>query len=146
MFFGAALELEITESVIMENGGRSVAVLKEIRNHGVNVVIDDFGTGYCSLSYLTQLPVTSLKIDRSFVVKLLEGPESIAIVSSIITLAHALKLRVVAEGIETMEQARLLRLLACDEAQGYLYSRPVPAAEIETLLAAGCLLPSAEPA
>ena len=143
---GAALELEITESVIMENVDRSVAVLKEIRNHGVNVVIDDFGTGYCSLSYLTQLPVTSLKIDRSFVIKLLEGPESIAIVSSIITLAHALKLRVVAEGIETMEQARLLRLLACDEAQGYLYSRPVPAAEIETLLAAGSLLPSAEPA
>ena len=142
---GAALELEITESVIMEHVERSVAVLQDIRNHGVKVVIDDFGTGYCSLSYLTQLPVTSLKIDRSFVIKLLEGPESIAIVSSIITLAHALKLKVVAEGVETMEQARLLRLLACDEAQGYLYSRPVPASAIETLLAAGCLLPSAEP-
>lgn len=130
----AELELEITESVIMDDVERNIAALTEVRGVGVTVSIDDFGTGYCSLSYVAKLPVTSLKIDRSFVVGMTSGPEGLAIVSSIIALAHALRLTVVAEGVETEEQARLLRLLGCDEAQGFLFFRPVPASEIVGLL------------
>ena len=122
----AGLELEITESVIMEDVKRSIATLKAIRAMGVTVAIDDFGTGFSSLSYLARLPVDTLKIDRSFVVDMTLAPEGLALVSTIIGLAHALKLKVVAEGVETEEQSRLLRLLSCDETQGYLFSRPVP--------------------
>jgi diguanylate cyclase (GGDEF)-like protein len=131
---GASLELEITESMIMEQVDRSIAALKQIRALGVSVAIDDFGTGYCSLSYVAKLPVNSLKIDRAFIVGMTEGPDGLAIVSSIIALAHSLKLKVVAEGVETEEQEQQLRLLACDEAQGYLFSRPVPFEGIEALL------------
>lgn len=120
------LELEITESLIMEDVNRNIASLNEIRALGVTIAIDDFGTGFSSLSYLAKLPVDTLKIDRSFVVDMTVGPEGLALVSTIISLAHALKLKVVAEGVETEEQARLLRLLNCDEMQGYLFSRPVP--------------------
>jgi diguanylate cyclase (GGDEF)-like protein/PAS domain S-box-containing protein len=130
----AALELEITESMIMEQVDRSIAALRQIRALGVTVAIDDFGTGYCSLSYVAKLPVTSLKIDRAFIVGMTEGPEGLAIVSSMIALAHSLKLKVVAEGVETAEQERLLRLLGCDEAQGYLFSQPVPFVGMEELL------------
>jgi EAL domain-containing protein (putative c-di-GMP-specific phosphodiesterase class I) len=100
----------------------------------VSVAIDDFGTGYCSLSYVAKLPVNSLKIDRTFIVGMTEGSDGLAIVSSMIALAHSLKLKVVAEGVETEEQERQLRLLACDEAQGYLFSRPVPYEAIDKLL------------
>jgi diguanylate cyclase (GGDEF)-like protein/PAS domain S-box-containing protein len=131
---GAALELEITESMIMEQVDRTIEALKRIRACGVSVAIDDFGTGYCSLSYIAKLPVTSLKIDRAFILGMSEGPEGLAIVSSIIALAHSLKLKVVAEGVETEEQARLLQRLACDEAQGFLFSRPLPFEAIEELL------------
>jgi EAL domain-containing protein (putative c-di-GMP-specific phosphodiesterase class I) len=93
---------------------------------GVRIAIDDFGTGFPSLSYLAKLPVDTLKIDRSFVTDLVDGPEGLALVSTIITLAHSLRLKVVAEGVETEEQSRLLRLLNCDEFQGYLFSKPVP--------------------
>jgi diguanylate cyclase (GGDEF)-like protein len=134
---GASLELEITESMIMEQVDRSIAALKQIRALGVSVAIDDFGTGYCSLSYVAKLPVNSLKIDRAFIVGMTEGSDGLAIVSSIIALAHSLKLKVVAEGVETEEQEQKLRLLACDEAQGYLFSRPVPYEAIEELLRAG---------
>ena len=130
----AELELEITESVIMEDVERNIAALSTVRDAGITVAIDDFGTGYCSLAYIAKLPVNALKIDRSFIVGMTDGPEGLAIVSSIIALAHALRLKVVAEGVETEEQARLLHLLRCDEAQGYLFSRPVPAADIVTLL------------
>jgi diguanylate cyclase (GGDEF)-like protein len=122
----AGLELEITESLIMEDVNRNIISLNEIRALGVTIAIDDFGTGFSSLSYLAKLPVDTLKIDRSFVVDMTVGPEGLALVSTIISLAHALKLKVVAEGVETEEQARLLRLLNCDEMQGYLFSRPVP--------------------
>jgi EAL domain-containing protein (putative c-di-GMP-specific phosphodiesterase class I) len=138
---GAALELEITESMIIEQVDRTIEALKRIRACGVNVAIDDFGTGYCSLSYIAKLPVTSLKIDRAFILGMSEGPEGLAIVSSIIALAHSLKLNVVAEGVETEEQARLLQLLACDEAQGYLFSKPLPSEALEELLRDGCALP-----
>ena len=99
---------------------------------GVTITIDDFGTGFSSLSYLAKLPINTLKIDRSFVIDMTASPEGLALVSTIINLAHALKLNAVAEGIETEEQARLLRLLNCDEMQGYLFSKPVAAETFET--------------
>jgi diguanylate cyclase (GGDEF)-like protein len=136
---GAALELEITESMIMEEVERSIAAFRRIQEVGVTVAIDDFGTGYCSLSYVAKLPVNSLKIDRSFIVGMTESAVGLAIVSSIIALAHSINLRVVAEGVETREQERLLRSLACDEAQGYLFSKPVPEDELEALLRVGIL-------
>ena len=122
----AGLELEITESLIMEDVRFSIASLRAIRALGVNIAVDDFGTGFSSLSYLARLPLNTLKIDRSFVIDMAEGPEGLAFVSTIINLAHSLKLNVVAEGVETQEQLRLLRLLGCDEMQGYLFSKPEP--------------------
>ncbi|MDP1538354.1 MAG: EAL domain-containing protein [Burkholderiales bacterium] len=122
----AGLEIEITESLIMENIEYNIASLQAIRNLGVTIAIDDFGTGFSSLSYLAKLPVDTLKIDRSFVLDITVGPEGLALVSTIIKLAHALKLKVVAEGVETEEQSRLLLLLECDEMQGFIFSKPVP--------------------
>jgi diguanylate cyclase (GGDEF)-like protein/PAS domain S-box-containing protein len=122
----AGLELEITESLIMEDVKHSIASLQAIRAMGVSIAIDDFGTGFSSLSYLSKLPVDTLKIDRSFVNDMTTAPEGLALVSTIINLARSLKLKVVAEGVETEEQSRLLRLLSCDEMQGYLFSKPVP--------------------
>jgi diguanylate cyclase (GGDEF)-like protein/PAS domain S-box-containing protein len=134
----AGLELELTESLIMEDVNLSIASLKAVRDLGIRVAIDDFGTGFSSLSYLSKLPVDTLKIDRSFVVDMVTGPEGLSLVSIIINLAHSLKLKVVAEGVETAEQSRLLRLLDCDEIQGYLISKPLPAASFaDKFLAAG---------
>jgi EAL domain-containing protein (putative c-di-GMP-specific phosphodiesterase class I) len=99
---------------------------------GVSIAIDDFGTGFSSLSYLAKLPVDTLKIDRSFVIDMTAAPEGLALVSTIISLAHSLKLKVVAEGVETEEQSRLLRLLSGDEMQGFLFSKPVPGEIFET--------------
>jgi EAL domain-containing protein (putative c-di-GMP-specific phosphodiesterase class I) len=121
------LELEITESLIMEDVKHSISCLHAIRALGLTVAIDDFGTGFSSLSYLSKLPVDTLKIDRSFVIDMTLTPEGLALVSTIINLAHALQLTVVAEGVETAEQERLLRQLNCDEMQGFLFSKPVPA-------------------
>ncbi|MBI2311399.1 MAG: EAL domain-containing protein [Betaproteobacteria bacterium] len=129
------LDLEITESVIMENIEPNIAKLRTIREMGVGIAIDDFGTGYSSLSYLTRLPVNSLKIDRSFITDLATNADSMSVVSSIITLAHSMALKVVAEGVETREQERILRLLKCNEYQGYLFSPPLPADKIEEMLA-----------
>jgi EAL domain-containing protein (putative c-di-GMP-specific phosphodiesterase class I) len=128
----AGLELEITESMIMADVENSIASLQEIRAMGVSIAMDDFGTGFSSLSYLSKLPVDTLKIDRSFVRDMTVGPQGLALVSTIINLAHSLKLNVVAEGIETKEQSRLLRLLNCDEMQGYLFSKPLPSEIFET--------------
>ncbi|MEO7937070.1 MAG: bifunctional diguanylate cyclase/phosphodiesterase, partial [Burkholderiaceae bacterium] len=125
------LELEITESLIMEDVHHSIDCLQQIRALGVRIAIDDFGTGFSSLSYLAKLPVDSLKIDRSFITNMTATPQGLALVSTIIDLGHALNLQVVAEGVETQEQSRLLRLLKCDEMQGYLFSRPVPADVLE---------------
>jgi diguanylate cyclase (GGDEF)-like protein/PAS domain S-box-containing protein len=127
----AGLELEITESLIMEDVRHSIASLRAIRATGVTIAIDDFGTGFSSLSYLARLPVDALKIDRSFIIDMTASPEGLALVSTIINLAHSLKLKVVAEGVETEEQLRLLRLLNCDEMQGFLISKPVPVAIFE---------------
>ena len=120
------LELEITESLIMEDVQFSIDTLKSIRAMGITFAIDDFGTGFSSLSYLAKLPVDTLKIDRAFVIEM-DTPEGLALVSTIIILAHALKLRVVAEGVETEQQMRQLLSLNCDEMQGFLFSKPVPA-------------------
>lgn len=128
----AGLELEITESLIMADIKHSISSLQAIRNMGVTIAIDDFGTGFSSLSYLARLPVDTLKIDRSFVTDITAGPERLALVSTIINLAHSMNLKVVAEGVESEEQARLLRLLACDEMQGFLFSKSVPADIFET--------------
>ena len=128
----AGLELEITESLIMADVKHSITSLQAIRAMGISIAIDDFGTGFSSLSYLAKLPVDTLKIDRSFVLDMTTGPEGLALVSTIINLAHSLNLKVVAEGVETDEQSRLLRLLNCDEIQGFLFSKPVPGEVFET--------------
>ncbi|MGA7155860.1 MAG: EAL domain-containing protein [Acidobacteriaceae bacterium] len=122
----SSLELEITEGLIMEDVEYSIATLRTIRAMGVSIAIDDFGTGFSSLSYLSKLPLDTLKIDRTFVVDLTEAPEGLAQVSTIINLAHSLNLKVVAEGVETAEQARLLKMLGCNEMQGFYLSKPLP--------------------
>ena len=123
----AGLELEITESLIMDNVGLSIDSLKAIRAMGVTIAIDDFGTGFSSLSYLARFAVDTLKIDRSFVSDMTAGKQGEILVSAIINLAHSLKLNVVAEGVETIEQSDRLRSLGCDELQGFLFSKAVPA-------------------
>jgi diguanylate cyclase (GGDEF)-like protein/PAS domain S-box-containing protein len=130
-YAAAGLELEITESLIMEDIKGNIATLRAIRSMGVNIAIDDFGTGFSSLSYLAKLPVHTLKIDRSFITEMVTGPEGLVLVSAIVKLAHSLDLKVVAEGVETEQQSRLLRLLKCDEMQGYLMSKPMPCAGFE---------------
>jgi diguanylate cyclase (GGDEF)-like protein len=121
------LELEVTETSIMENPEAAAKLLAEIRKLGVKIAIDDFGTGYSSLSYLKRLPIDTVKLDRSFVKGATTDPDDAALVMAIITLAHNLRLTVIAEGVETAEQLAFLRLLRCDEGQGYLFSEPVPA-------------------
>ena len=123
----ACLELELTETSIMEKAESAVALLTDIRKLGVKIAIDDFGTGYSSLSYLKRLPIDILKLDRSFVNGATSDPDDAALVMAIITLAHNLRLKVIAEGVETEEHLRFLRLLRCDGGQGYLFGRPMPA-------------------
>jgi EAL domain-containing protein (putative c-di-GMP-specific phosphodiesterase class I) len=124
------LELEITENVAL-NYQDSIDPLKKLHQMGVKLAFDDFGTGYASLSYLTRLPLARIKIDRSFVMKVTEDAENAAIVRSLIVMAHNLGLEVIAEGVETEEQANFLRHERCEEAQGYLYAKPLPAVEFE---------------
>jgi diguanylate cyclase (GGDEF)-like protein len=131
---GGGVDLEITESVLMSEVGESIGKLRELRDLGLHIALDDFGTGYSSLAYLSRLPVDSLKIDRSFIHGMVEKAEDTSIVSAIISLAQSLRLKVVAEGVETEQQAQLLRLLRCDQAQGFLFSLPVPAERIEAML------------
>lgn len=128
------LDFEITESLIMEDIEGSIEKLRAVREMGIHTAIDDFGTGYSSLAYLARLPVGSLKIDRAFIIDMMNNPDHMTIVSTIISLAHSLGLTVTAEGVETQQQLNLLKLLKCDEMQGYLFSRPVPAEQIERLL------------
>ena len=127
----AGLQLEITESVIMQDVNHSIGSLLAIRALGVTIAIDDFGTGFSSLNYLAKLPVDTLKIDRSFVVEMVSAAGGLTLVSVIINLARALKLNTVAEGVETEEQLLQLRSLGCDEMQGYLFGKPVPVESFE---------------
>lgn len=128
------LELEITESLGMKNPELTLRTLKELKDMGIHISIDDFGTGYSSLSYLKKFPIDTLKIDRSFVLDIQTDPNDAAIVLAIIALAHSMHLKVIAEGVEKEEQAAFLRHHHCEEMQGYLYSRPVPAEDFKKLL------------
>jgi diguanylate cyclase (GGDEF)-like protein/PAS domain S-box-containing protein len=141
------LELEVTESLIMRDLGRSVAKMRELEGMGVSLSIDDFGTGYSSLSALKSFPISRLKIDKSFVSELADNADDQAIALAVISLGHKLNLRVIAEGVETDEQRAFLRAHDCDEMQGYLFSRPVAPERIAELLAhSGTAAPVEEPA
>jgi EAL domain-containing protein (putative c-di-GMP-specific phosphodiesterase class I) len=120
------VQLEITETSVIQNTGQVVARLTELKKMGLMVAIDDFGVGYSALGYLKQLPIDMLKIDRSFVNDVSIDPDDAALVMAIITLAHNLRLNVMAEGVETEDQLRFLHLLRCDEAQGFLFGKAEP--------------------
>jgi len=129
-----ALELEVTESVLVRNSELSVSILRSARERGVRVAVDDFGTGYSSLSYLRKLPLDVLKIDQSFVRQIAESPNETIIVDAIISMGRSLNLQVIAEGVETAEELEFLQVHKCDGAQGYYFSRPVPAEQFAALL------------
>jgi EAL domain-containing protein (putative c-di-GMP-specific phosphodiesterase class I) len=122
----SALEIEVTESLIVNEHANAVSVLDQLRRMGVTVAIDDIGTGYSSMSYLKRLPVDVLKVDRSFITDMTENYDARVIAEAIINLAHTLHKSVVAEGVETADQMELLRLWRCDTIQGYYFSRPLP--------------------
>lgn len=128
------LELEITESIAMQNMEYTVQVLNTLIAMGINISLDDFGTGYSSLNYLKKLPINILKIDKSFVKDITQSSDEAAIAKAIISMGHSLKLEIVAEGVETDEQFQFLKYYACDRAQGYLFSKPVPEEELERML------------
>ncbi len=130
----SGIDLEITESLIMDNVQDNITKLQAVRDMGIGIAIDDFGTGYSSLAYLAKLPVQTLKIDRAFIITMLKDPNAMLLVQTMISLAHSLGLKVVAEGVDEEEQAKMLRLLKCDEMQGYLFSPAVPAEQIERFL------------
>jgi PAS domain S-box-containing protein len=136
-----SLELELTESVLLKHSESAASILQALRQRGVQVALDDFGTGYSSLSYLRRFPVDALKIDQSFIGQITAAGDDASIVTAVISMARSLKLRVVAEGVETSEQLAFLRAHDCDEAQGYYFSRPVPPAEFAELLRTGISLP-----
>ncbi len=128
------LQLEITEGMAMQDVESNIAVLRELREMGVQIAIDDFGTGHSSLSYLSRLPIDVVKIDQSFVQNLTMDPNDAAIARSIIVMAHNLKLKVIAEGVETDEQLAFLKEHGCNEMQGFLFSKAIPASALQKLL------------
>jgi diguanylate cyclase (GGDEF)-like protein/PAS domain S-box-containing protein len=130
----SAIDLEVTESIIMEDVEVNVGKFEKLRLAGIEIAIDDFGTGYSSLGYLAKLPLQWLKIDRSFIITMLKSPAAMTLVSTIISMAHALKLKVIAEGVEAESQAKVLKRLGCDQMQGYLFSKPVDFDAITVLL------------
>jgi len=132
-----SLELELTESLMVEDAESAIATLQQLKKLGVSISIDDFGTGYSSLSYLAQYPFDTLKIDRCFISKITDGCTNAAIVKAIIEMAHSLCLKVIAEGVETEAEEDFLWRYKCDAMQGYLFSPPLPAADFEQLLVAG---------
>jgi EAL domain-containing protein (putative c-di-GMP-specific phosphodiesterase class I) len=133
----AALCLEVTESVLMDRTAEAIGLLRALRRAGVSLALDDFGTGFSSLSYLTRMPVDVLKIDRTFVEQVGLDVQQSEVVRAIVRLADALRLQSVAEGIETKEQWSGLVAMGCQIGQGFLFSRPLPAEELDVLLAAG---------
>ena len=136
------LQLEVTESMVMQNVARAIKILTAIQSRGIRLAIDDFGTGYSSMSLMKQFPIDTIKIDRSFVRDLPDDSEDQAIAQAIISMGKALGMTVVAEGVETTEQETFLRDHACDEMQGYLFSKPVPPAQMADLLRSAPLLVS----
>ena len=128
------LELEITESTLMDDLDMAVGLMRQLRELGVRLSLDDFGTGYSSLGHLKRFPLHRIKIDRTFIRDVLVEPDNACIVSAIISLAHSLRISVVAEGVETTEQMAYLRKLSCEEAQGYLFSKPICAREFTAML------------
>jgi diguanylate cyclase (GGDEF)-like protein/PAS domain S-box-containing protein len=126
------IDLELTESVLMEDLAGNIEKMRALKEQGVCIAIDDFGTGYSSLGYLSRLPIDALKVDRSFVIRMVDDPQDMTIVTTIISLAHSLDLKVIAEGVETADQARLLKLVKCDQIQGYLIGRPQPPSDVAT--------------
>jgi EAL domain-containing protein (putative c-di-GMP-specific phosphodiesterase class I) len=139
------LQLEITESMVMQNLERGIRLLDAIQGRGVRLAIDDFGTGYSSMSMMKRFPIDTIKIDRSFVRDLDTNAEDRAIATAIISMGKALGLTVVAEGVETCEQDAFLRGRACDELQGFLFSKPVPPNEVPALLQRVVASPSIQP-
>ena len=131
------LELELTESVIMQNAEFTIQVLSQLQAMGVKIAIDDFGTGYSSLSYLKHFPVNTIKIDRCFIEEVLTDRHDASIALAIIDLAHSLSLKVIAEGVETEEQVQFLKANGCDQMQGYFFSPPIPATEFEKMVIDG---------
>jgi EAL domain-containing protein (putative c-di-GMP-specific phosphodiesterase class I) len=131
------LEIELTETAVMSDPEESVDILERLSRMGVIVSVDDFGTGYSSMSYLRRFPIDKLKIDRSFITNVMTSTDDASIVQAIISLAHSLRLTVVAEGVETAEQAAFLQKHGCDQYQGYYFSRPVNAAAFTEMLRAG---------
>ncbi|MEM8713255.1 MAG: GGDEF domain-containing phosphodiesterase, partial [Planctomycetota bacterium] len=129
------LELEVTESLLMNDPSETATILGKLKARGIHISIDDFGTGYSSLSYLKRFPINALKIDRSFVTDVTSNPDDAAIATAIILMGHSLKLSVVAEGVETENQLAFLKVLQCNEVQGYLFSPPVPAERAQEMLA-----------
>ena len=132
----SGLGIEVTESILISDMERAIEVLQKVRQLGFPVAIDDFGTGYSSLAYIVTLPIDELKIDRAFVKKITADPAYEGIVRTCVALARGLNLKVVAEGVETQAQADVLRRLGCDQAQGFLYSPPVPADQLQRMLVA----------
>ncbi|TVQ38760.1 MAG: GGDEF domain-containing protein [Spirochaetaceae bacterium] len=137
---GSSLKLELTEGAVMENPQDAIAKMNTIRSHGIQISIDDFGIGYSSLNYLRQLPINTLKIDRSFIEDLSLNSNNQEIVKAIISMAHSLKIEALAEGVETREQLDFLLSEQCHSIQGFLFSRPVSAGEFEEFLAAGGMI------
>jgi diguanylate cyclase (GGDEF)-like protein len=130
------LEVELTESVVMSDPEESIAILEQLSAMGVLVSVDDFGTGYSSMSYLRRLPIDKIKIDRGFIGEVMSRPDDASIVRAIVSLAHSLKLKVVAEGVESVEQLEFLKTLGCDQYQGFHFSPALPAAQFEALVRA----------
>jgi EAL domain-containing protein (putative c-di-GMP-specific phosphodiesterase class I) len=130
------LELEITERVFMDDSENTLSILHRLKNLGIRIAMDDFGTGYSSLSYLRSFPFDKIKIDRAFVSDLAEGTEHVVIVQAVISIASALGMTATAEGVETVDQQQFLKALGCDEAQGYLFSAPVPIEKVSEIVTA----------
>jgi EAL domain-containing protein (putative c-di-GMP-specific phosphodiesterase class I) len=137
------LELEFTERMLMKDPSRGIEAMRSLRDAGVRIGVDDFGTGYSSLAYLKQLPVDTMKIDRLFVRDLASVPYDAAIARAIIALTESIKLRVIAEGVETVEQADLLEALGCSVMQGYYFGKPVPLKEFEQFFVRSPFIPRA---
>jgi EAL domain-containing protein (putative c-di-GMP-specific phosphodiesterase class I) len=142
-FPAAYLELELTESALMDREQEAIDILNQLQAEGVRLAIDDFGTGYSSLSYLKRLPLDVLKIDKSFVDDIPNSKDDMEIAATIVGIAHTLRLKVLAEGVETKEQFAFLKEQGCDMYQGYLMSKPIPADQFEQLLRENHQLPSA---